>query len=416
MSVLRATGRAAALAGWTAAALVALPAIGLRRRALGAWARGAARIVGMRLEVRGTIPAGPVLLAANHLSYLDVVVLASLLDAVFVAKSDVAGWPVVGALCKRVGTVFVERRCKRDLLRVLPVLSDALRAGTSVVVFPEGTTTDGGRVLPFKSPLFEAALRSGRAVCVASLDYAIDGGAVDPARHVCWWGEMTFARHLFALLGLRGVRARVVFGARPIAAPERKELARAARAAVVRNLAPFTRGEPSMPSPPRPSIAQANVEVLEQGAELVRRLDDATFRRGIGPQVRHCLDFYGCFLRGLAGRRVDYDARERDVLVESSRRIALERYAALIAALRELGEADAAVALQVRAEADALPLGEPEWGTSSVRRELQFLLSHTVHHHALVAELLRARGLEAADGFGVAPSTVGHRAAVARAQ
>lgn len=166
----------------------------------------------------------------------------------------------------------------------------------------------------------------------------------------------------------------------------------------------------------RPSPAAANVHVLRQGADLLSRLDDAAFRRAIGPQLRHILDFYTSFLRGLPGRRIDYDARERDPLVESSRRIAGLRFAEVIAALETITLEQAALPVDVRTEADTLAPGEPEWSTSSVRRELLFLLSHTVHHNALVKEMLRARGHAIGDDFGVAPSTIGHRARLACAR
>jgi len=156
--------------------------------------------------------------------------------------------------------------------------------------------------------------------------------------------------------------------------------------------------------------------VLREGAALLSALDDALYRTTVGPQLRHCLDFYGSFLRGLAARRVDYDTRERDPLVESSRRIAGRRYAEVIAALERITGEEALAALEVRSEGDTVPPGEPEWCRSSVRRELQFLLSHTVHHHALVKELLRARGRAIGADFGVAPSTLGHRGRLACAR
>jgi hypothetical protein len=159
--------------------------------------------------------------------------------------------------------------------------------------------------------------------------------------------------------------------------------------------------------------AEANIRVLREGAELLSKLDDALFRASIGPQLRHCLDFYGSFLRGLPARRIDYDTRDRDPLVESSRRIARRRYDEVIAALAELTPADSATPLEVRSEAETLPPGEPEWSASSVRRELQFLLSHSVHHHALVKEVLRARGRSVARDFGTAPSTLEHRGRLA---
>jgi uncharacterized damage-inducible protein DinB len=168
--------------------------------------------------------------------------------------------------------------------------------------------------------------------------------------------------------------------------------------------------------PARSGPADANVRVLRQGLELLAKLDDVLFRSAVGPQLRHCLDFYGSFVRGLAARRVDYDVRERDPLVESSRRIARQRYEELIAALEAIPADAGATPLDVRSEADTLPAGEPEWSASSVRRELQFLLSHTVHHHALVKEMLRGRGRTVDGDFGVAPSTLEHRGRLACAR
>lgn len=166
----------------------------------------------------------------------------------------------------------------------------------------------------------------------------------------------------------------------------------------------------------RRRLAAANVHLLEQASRLIGSLEDPTFRGAIGPQVRHCLDFYVAFLAGKDAGRVDYDARERDPLVESSRRIARERIAAIASALERIDAEDAAAALLVRAEAGSLPAGSPEWSPSSLGRELQFLLSHTVHHLALIAEMLRARGRRVDDELGVSPSTLQHRAALACAQ
>jgi uncharacterized damage-inducible protein DinB len=168
--------------------------------------------------------------------------------------------------------------------------------------------------------------------------------------------------------------------------------------------------------PSRPGPADANVRVLRQGVELLAKLDDAVFRTAVGPQLRHCLDFYGSFLRGLGAGRVDYDARERDPLVESSRRIARQRYEQVIAALEDIPAEASATDLQVRSEADTMPPDESEWCSSSVRRELQFLLSHTVHHHALVKELLRGRSHVIDGAFGVAPSTLEHQGRLACAR
>lgn len=276
MSVVRATARGIALASWTALVGVALllaTLLGRASRAAGArlsadafrvWARGTARIIGLTIDVRGTPPRSPFFLAANHLSYVDAVVLAATLDATFVAKSDVATWPLVGRLCAAVGTIFLDRTRKRDLLRVLPLLDAMLVAGDGVVVFPEGTTSDGSAVLPFRSSLFAAAARRELPVVLATLTYATPGGTAHPSRAVCWWGDMEFLPHLRALLALPSCTARVDFAATPIPAGDRKQMARAAQRAVERSFVPVHQGEspcspvPALPTPTSAFFAKAS--------------------------------------------------------------------------------------------------------------------------------------------------------------
>lgn len=269
MSVVRGSVRAVVLAAWVlvvGAALAAGALIGvvasrargvrLQAKIFRLWARGTARIAGLQIEVDGAPPAGPFFLVANHLSYLDVVVLAAHVDATFVAKADVAGWPLVGRLCRAVGTVFLDRTRKRDLLRVLPIVERRLAAGSGVVVFAEGTTSDGSGVLEFRSSLFAAAVRSGLPVHVATLTYATPPAAPHPARAVCWWGDMDFVPHLLALLRLPGCAARLGFARHPIADTDRKRLARRAQAEVARRFVPVRRGEIACqpaPCPPTPT-------------------------------------------------------------------------------------------------------------------------------------------------------------------
>lgn len=161
----------------------------------------------------------------------------------------------------------------------------------------------------------------------------------------------------------------------------------------------------------QPRIAGRNVELLRQGAELLGGLDDRQYAEpatgmagaGVGGHLRHCLDFYGCLLRGLEEGRVDYDARERDTRIETERDRALERIDEIAARLESL-DADPTLPLFVRMDEE--DDSERTWGLSSLRRELQFLLSHTVHHYALMAIILRGHGVETAPGFGFAPSTL----------
>lgn len=270
MSVLRGTLRGGALALWTALVGVALLFAALLRhvfRAAGArlvtrvfrtWARGTARIVGLTIVRDGRAPRPPFLLAANHLSYLDVVVLAATLDATFVAKSEVATWPLVGRLCAAAGTVFLDRTRKRDLLRVLPLLDERLCAGGGLVVFPEGTTSNGSSVLPFRSPLFAAATRRDLPVRLATLTYVTPAGAPHPAQAVCWWGDMSFLPHLRALLALPSCTARVDFALPAVAAGDRKQMARAAQRALACRFVPVHQGESPcspVPVPPTPTSA-----------------------------------------------------------------------------------------------------------------------------------------------------------------
>jgi uncharacterized damage-inducible protein DinB len=165
--------------------------------------------------------------------------------------------------------------------------------------------------------------------------------------------------------------------------------------------------------------AAENIHQLEQGIELIRRLDDALFVAcpespfpgGVGAQVRHCVDFYDCLLASLDGGRVDYMKRVRDPRTETDRAHAMDRLRELIDALEQLGRGQAERELQVRSEASPDADGESAWARSSVRRELEFLLSHTIHHYALVVVLLRLHGFTmpaGLKGFGVAPSTERH--------
>jgi 1-acyl-sn-glycerol-3-phosphate acyltransferase len=242
MSRLRALARLSALGVWTAlvyaARLACLPlapfapaAEERARRALYAgWARGSARLLGMRVEVSGDPPAPPFLLCANHLSYVDVIALGGLVEGVFLAKAEVARWPLIGFVARTSGTLFLERGRRQDLVRALAAVERTLGKGTGVVFFPEGTSSDGAEVLPFKSSLFEAARASGLPVHCAAVEYETPPGAPPARLAVSWWGGMTFPGHLWRLASLPGFRARVGFAAEPVPATlERRTLAAEAR-------------------------------------------------------------------------------------------------------------------------------------------------------------------------------------------
>ncbi|MCC7013238.1 MAG: DinB family protein [Planctomycetes bacterium] len=166
---------------------------------------------------------------------------------------------------------------------------------------------------------------------------------------------------------------------------------------------------------PKRSIDQlvaGNLAFLSQGHELIRRLADELYsapppgglRGGIGAHFRHVLDHYECFLAGWREARIDYDRRERDPRTETERPYALDKIASLRDAFECLLGADPERALDV--VVDCGEPGERFESRSTLARELQFLVSHTVHHYAVIALILRARGVEPGAEFGVAPSTL----------
>lgn len=216
----------------------ALLPTGWQRRWRGAvlqtWARAVLRLLGVRVRVQGAPPASPFFLVTNHLSYLDMLVLAAQSESLFVAKREIATWPLIGWLSRQMGTVFIDRTRKRDLLRVNALLSAQLAAGENLVLFPEGTTSPGATVLPFKAGLLEPVVRAGRSVAAAGLSYHTGDAARPAATALCWWGEMEFVPHLLALLRLPGCTAALVYHDAALAARDRKALARALHAAVGR--------------------------------------------------------------------------------------------------------------------------------------------------------------------------------------
>ena len=198
-----------------------------RGRALyqGRWSqrygRWIARVLNLRLALQGRWRTVP-LLVCNHLGYLDIVALAAVAPVRFVAKAEVRHWPWFGWLARCAGTIFIQRRQSRNLIAVGNRLQQAVGEGTSVVLFPEATSTAGRSVLPFRSSLLAIAAQENWPVMPVWLGYEVTGG--EAAREVCWWGEMTLLPHLWRLLGLVEIRVTVRVG-QPVRCGERKQLA-----------------------------------------------------------------------------------------------------------------------------------------------------------------------------------------------
>lgn len=247
---LRAWGRVVLLGGWTAGwfglrlmswgVLFPFRALRdrLRRWILQRWASGVLALLRVRVTVEGPVPAPPFVLVSNHLSYLDIVVYAALAPACFVAKQEVRDWPGVGFLAWGMGTIFIDRRRKRDAVRVLEDVGAAIAGGDGVTIFAEATSSAGHGVLPFKPALLEWAARQEYPVHFASLGYRTPPGAPPAHLAVCWWGEMTFGDHLLDLCRLPGLSAVVRFGGAPIEATDRKHLAHRLHQAVAAQFIP----------------------------------------------------------------------------------------------------------------------------------------------------------------------------------
>ncbi|MDO8250439.1 MAG: lysophospholipid acyltransferase family protein [Rhodoferax sp.] len=137
------------------------------------WAHSLLARLAIKLVVNGQPPAqGPVLLAANHISWLDIVVMHAARHCRFVSKADVKRWPLIGTLATGAGTLFIERESRRDAMRVVHDMAERLHAGDILAVFPEGTTSDGVSLLPFHANLFQAAIKANAPVLPVALQFA----------------------------------------------------------------------------------------------------------------------------------------------------------------------------------------------------------------------------------------------------
>jgi len=198
--------------------------------------RSAFFILGIGFSTKGALMRAPGAVVANHSSWLDIFALNARKRIYFVSKSEVAGWPGIGWLARATGTVFVTRDARAA--RVQKDLFEArLKAGHKLLFFPEGTSTDGLQVLPFKSTLFAAffapELREEMWIQPVSVHYSAPDG--QDARFYGWWGDMDFGSHLLKVLAARrqGRIALTYYPAIPVADhPDRKSLTLACEIAV----------------------------------------------------------------------------------------------------------------------------------------------------------------------------------------
>jgi 1-acyl-sn-glycerol-3-phosphate acyltransferase len=207
------------------------------------WGKTLARLAGMKITVEGVPPKPPFFLVSNHLSYADIIAFASQLNCVFVSKSEVKDWFLIGFLCRSMDIIFIDRARRTDIPRVIGLIESAWQKQQGVIVFPEGTSSKGDTVLPFKASLLEPAIKAGLPVSYASVTYQTPSDEPPAYLSVCWWGEMEFAPHAIDLFRLRKFDAKLVFGKHSFLEDDRKVLAQKLRDAIVEQFTPVVTTE-----------------------------------------------------------------------------------------------------------------------------------------------------------------------------
>ena len=177
-----------------------------------AWASALLRTIGVRLDVTGTpAPCGPMLMVANHISWLDIVALHAARHCRFVSKSDIQRWPLLGTLATAGGTLYVERASRRDAMRVVHSMARALKDGDVLAIFPEGTTGDGAALLPFHANLVQAAIAASAPVQPVALRFLV-GRSGRRSHAASYVGDETLVGSLWRTLCASDLRVSLVYG------------------------------------------------------------------------------------------------------------------------------------------------------------------------------------------------------------
>ncbi len=184
----------------------------LERRAF--WLQGSARAILKVLDIRTQVEGQPPicgLVVSNHLSYLDIIITeGAAMPCFFVSKIEVGGWPFFGKAARSGGTIFLDRSSRESANAVAEQMTERLKLSIPVLLFPEGTSTEGAMVLRFHSRLIDPATTIGAPITASAIRYVIDGGVEE--RELCWYGDEGFTSHLWKVLGVTGFEARLHFG------------------------------------------------------------------------------------------------------------------------------------------------------------------------------------------------------------
>ncbi|HZZ92642.1 MAG TPA: lysophospholipid acyltransferase family protein [Usitatibacter sp.] len=214
------------------------------------WSRKLLRILAVRPVVHGPAPhwSGPVMVVANHVSWLDIFVISSVRATRFIAKREIREWPLVGWIVEKAGTLFLKREARRDLARMGEQVHEALARQDCVGLFPEGTTTEGTHLLKFHGSLFEPAIRNAARIVPVVLRYETPAGAL--CANASFAGEITFMQCLARIVRERAIVARMEF-LEPVEAAgrDRRELAASLHAVIASRLQAWDR-EPRTPHGP----------------------------------------------------------------------------------------------------------------------------------------------------------------------
>lgn len=183
-----------------------------RSRQVQAWARTLLTRLDVDLKIVGTPPpAGPLLLVANHISWVDILALHATCHCRFVAKADVKRWPLIGTLATGAGTLYVQRESRRDAMRMVHDMEQVLRDGNILAVFPEGTTGDGDSVLPFHANLIQAAIAADAPVQPVAIRF-VDARSGRSSHVVSYMGDESLVRSIWRTLSAQELCAVVSFG------------------------------------------------------------------------------------------------------------------------------------------------------------------------------------------------------------
>lgn len=218
-------------------------------RTLKTWSRQLLNILNVGIQIEGPQPAhgeSGCLIVANHVSWLDIFALNAIHPARFIAKTEVRSWPIIGWLCDRSGTIFIERAMRQDASMINQQVSVLLKQGVCIGLFPEGTTTDGKQVGHFHSSLIQPAIDTGIKLCPIALHYQSNNST--PENPAAFIGEMALAQSIWKILRCPHLNALLAFT--PVLQPtnkNRRELARAAQQAIDQALQAIAR-QPATPN------------------------------------------------------------------------------------------------------------------------------------------------------------------------